>query len=125
MTSAITVVTWNKDRPVTTLRDKILARHYSLYEEPGYRRAAREIDNSIKRAHKLFLKKIGKGESIESSVTTVMAEVIKPVMEKWRNLGSGDTEPEWDVVDVLKEYVRSSLGIDYLEMDDWDLRGYL
>lgn len=106
-------------------REQALGCDYELYHNgPDTKKAAAEIDAAVEKAAKSVLPRVSAGQKLLDAVWTALNEEVRPVMDKWQKLGSGDTEPEWWVVDVMKEHVESILGIKF-EADGWHLRDAL
>jgi hypothetical protein len=117
-------ITRNGKRNNMSVRQEILKRNYYLYScMPKVFIAGRTIDRAVVKAAKNAIKKVGEGVKLEQAMESSLAEIVKPVMIKYCDFGSGDTEPQWAVVDVMCELVSESLDIDVT--GDWSLRGAL
>jgi len=121
-----TEVTFKPDKKtekVSELRSCKLAGHYSLYEGPKRHQAAREIDRAVGRAIKA-IKSSRADRELLLLVKIALTKHVKPVLDKWDDLGSHDTEPEFDVADVVLDELKKLWGGEF-DFDHWDLRGAL
>jgi len=104
-----------------TIRKAALACEYELYDDPRNIEAAREIDAAVEAAANDVFIRMAEGLMLINAVHLSLKSIVSPIMYRWKELGSGDTEPEEHVVHVMMEHLENRLGFEP-KLDEWDMR---